>query len=144
MASQIDWENVWASVKSYRRIILIILGLVLLGLFVAFLFDACPTWFGNREVDKLKQNINAELQNANLVNSNIANLLIENRLAEENVKRLGNDYNAAKNASDEIKRETNAAMENVNRARNANFANTNLSDAQKARCRAFPESADCQ
>lgn len=144
MASKIDWANVGASFKKYWRIIAIAAGLLALLLFITWFMDACPSWLGSRKIDKLKENVNATLQNANLVNANIANLMIENRLAEERVNRLAEDYNAAKNASDQIKTQTNAALANVNAAERANLANVSYEEAKRKRCQAFPDSPECR
>lgn len=40
--------------------------------------------------------------------------------------------------------EGNEAEAEANRIRNANYANTSLTDAEKARCRAYPESEGCR
>lgn len=74
--------------------------------------------------------------------SKVSNLEEEKQQIElnrdlENVNRIQEDANRSE-------ANFNAATEEANRIRNANFANTSLSEAEKARCAAYPESRGCK
>lgn len=49
------------------------------------------------------------------------------------------DIDEARTEANKSANETNQARENVNRIENANFNNTSLDEANRLRCKAFPE-----
>lgn len=126
--------------KRYSRIIWASIGCFILLLFILFMFDYCSGWSDRREIDRLNKNINGVQSNINGVRENLSNLSIENRLQSENLNRLATNHNSDKNATDEARDASNRALENVWRIENGNFNNVNLTEAEKARCVAFPES----
>lgn len=143
MASRIDYAAIWESAKDNWKLILTIVGLIVLLFVVLFAFKACPNWNDRREVEGLKENVNAEQRNANTVIGNIANLKIQEVLKANEVERLEQELKKAQNELDQARNATDGAIENVSRAENANFTNSSLSEAEKARCRAFPDAPGC-
>lgn len=113
------------------RTIAITLGLAAIAVLIVLAAAYCPSPpptlppTGNMN---LEQNINAA--NGNLANTNIEfnKLVNEFSNAVNEQKKLEENTNGAKNA-------TNGALGNVGAVHNKNFNGTSLTEAEKARCR---------
>lgn len=137
---KLDWESIKVWIKEHRNI-LIISGLIfILILFVLFLFQECSDYSDRKELDRLNKGVNKFDDLAANANAEISNLKLQNANQQALVNQQGINYNEAKNGSNGARTQTNEALENINRFKNTNFNNTNLSEAQKARCLAYPES----
>lgn len=141
---KVDWENIWISVKRNKNILLIIVGIIVLLLLFGYLFTSCGNWFDERFIRKTEENINAAQNVANQINGNLANLSIENAIKANEVERQAIEHNAAKNASNQAQTQTNDALGNVDAVENGNFTNSSMDSANRARCKAFPNSEGCR
>lgn len=67
---------------------------------------------------------------------------LDSNISEANfeIKVLSNQKDAQENVVNQAAVNSGAAINKANEIRNANFANTKLSEAEKARCLAYPES----
>ena len=141
---KLDLESIWAWTKEHPTLVLTIIGLTALLFVFGWMFSSCGDWLAQRELKNLNKNINKANNELRNLNENLRNLEIDNRLQSENVNRLAENHNQAKNGSIEAQRETNDALENVNRVENGNFSNSTLDEANRNRCRAFPNAKGCQ
>ena len=118
-----DFESIkaWFSDRfnRYRIIIIAIALLALLGL-VLFTFDRCGGYFSNRQIDKIKANVNAATEDLKAVQANIQKEKQAEAAALERVKIETNTYLGAVNASDAARAETNRAIQNMQSAINGN------------------------
>lgn len=105
-------------------------GLVLIAA-VLFGISKCGTWRSDRDIDKQKANINAALSNIANKESVIANLQTEIAVEKEAVKHETNSLLNNINATNEAKTQTNAALANLDKARNANTTNSSAEQLEK-------------
>lgn len=118
----------------WKTAALIGVPLAVLIILVALISDSC----GKPDVEKEKERIgNLQNQAAN-IQSNISNLEQQGAAKQGEVNIRRDDHNSAKNSTDGTRNATNAALANVDKVSNANYSNVNMTDAEKARCRAFP------
>lgn len=115
-----DWESIWQSIKDNRKVLLIIGGLALLLILGWYLLTVGETWYGNRQIDKLKANVNAALQAVNAARQQVNQDKVEENRALEDVKTATNQYVEAVNATNSARAETNRALTNLSSAVNAN------------------------
>lgn len=104
----------------YYRIALPIAGLVVLLLAVLFLFDRCGTWGEQKDTDKRKQAINANVQEIGNLSNQIANLEIEREGLRVGVNRDMEQLQRDLFGHEEAKREANQALANYQKALNTN------------------------
>jgi uncharacterized protein YjcR len=113
-------EKGLAIVKTYR-IWFIIGGLVIVLLLVWWAITAGENWYGNRQIDKLKTNVNTALQDVNAKQQQVNQDKVEENRAVENVKIATNQYVEAVNATNAARAETNRALTNLANAVNSNI-----------------------
>lgn len=134
----------------YWRIVGVVAALALLSIGIMFMFDKCSDIRFNRGMKQA---------NANLVNAldNLSNIQDKQAEKEKELQKLQEDeasqkqivIQAAKDAEEAAKAErdaqlaANQAAENVNAINAKDFSNTSLENANKARCRAFPDAPEC-
>ena len=114
-----------AFLKSYWRIIAVLIALILLIWFVSTSMESCSNWFDERNANKMKTNINALETNAN-------------KLEAEVNKGTGN-YANAKNETNVARSETNRSLDNLNAVNSVNYNGTDINRARQAQCRYNPE-----
>ncbi len=95
---------------------------VLIAIIVLILFtmDKCGGYWSNRNIDKLKANVNAALADVNNAKGTVSNDKVDEAVALEKVKQAANDVITASNATDQAKTEANQAVANYIAAKNAN------------------------
>lgn len=109
----------------------LLLGLVILGA-VLFGLDRCDSWWSNRNVNKQKANINAILSNINAIETGVIaatkeELAAEKMAANIETKALLN----AVNATEETRIDTNAALANLQKAKNANATGITVKELEE-------------
>lgn len=122
----------WALTPSPgRKAVLVVIGLVLLIGGVLLAIDRCGTWRSDRDIEKRKANINAVLANIEIKETTIANLQtqveLEKQAANTEMKQLLENINA----TEATKVETNAALANLDRAKNANTTNSSVKQLEE-------------
>lgn len=136
---KLDLESflVWSK-EHYRYFIYLGLAFALV-LFSLFVVKQCSDYQDRKDINGLNGNVNKLNNVAETINANLQNLNLQNVNQRILVNQLNQNYNAAKNDVDNAREVTNNALENVNRLNAMNYNNKTLTEAQKARCRAFPE-----
>jgi thiol:disulfide interchange protein len=140
----IDWSAVWESIVKNKR--LFIYGLLAFVLVVAglWVWQGVGNWWFKSRLEKEQQNVNALTNQAQNINVTIANLKQQEFEKQVEVNGALANLDQARKETDEAQEIANQALDNVNAARNGNFNGTSTDDANSARCRAFPNSADCR
>jgi hypothetical protein len=113
---KLDWGSIWQSIKDNRKVLLIIGGLALLLILGWYLLTVGETWYGNRQIDKLKANVNAALQDAANLKKEEANLEVRKVEANANVNAAVSDLQQQTFGHEQDKAETNKALANFNKA----------------------------
>ena len=127
---KLDWSAIWASIVS--RTGLTIIGLVIVLLFAWWGLTRVYDWYGTRQIDKLKANVNAATEELKQAQANVQQDKIDEAVKLEQVKAATNQYVEAVNATDAAKAETNRALTNLSNAVNANHpVNITADDLQK-------------
>ena len=127
---KLDWSAIWASIVS--RTGLTIIGLVIVLLFAWWGLTRVYDWYGTRQIDKLKANVNAATEELKRAQANVQQDKIDEAVKLEQVKAATNQYVEAVNATDAAKAETNRALTNLSNAVNANHpVNITADDLQK-------------
>lgn len=94
---------------------------------------------GKTAVEKEKEAIEVLEKQAANINSSIRSLEIEEAAKKGEITVRKGRLIEAQSDRLAAQNETNKSLENVNRAENAATADSTLEEAEKARCRAFPE-----
>ena len=127
---KLDWSAIWASIVS--RTGLTIIGLVIVLLFAWWGLTRVYDWYGTRQIDKLKANVNAATEELKQAQANVQQYKIDEAVKLEQVKAATNQYVEAVNATDAAKAETNRELTNLSNAVNANHpVNITADDLQK-------------
>lgn len=136
-------KEIYNALFPYRKIILTVVGLVLLLVAAMFVFDKCSNYFSNREIEHDKNAVNELMQNANQAKENLQNLAINEALKEQEVNLARNDLINRQAETNDAREKTNQALENLKRLENKDYTNQTLQNANKARCKAFPQGKGC-
>ena len=128
------FEKVIAYIKGFLpiKIWLILGGLVIVLLFAWWGLTRVYDWYGTRQIDKLKANVNAATEELKQAQANVQQDKVDEAVKLEQVKAATNQYVEAVNATDAAKAETNRALTNLSNAVNANHpVNITADDLQK-------------
>ena len=127
---KLDWGAIKDSI--FSRTGLTIIGLVIVLLFAWWGLTRVYDWYGTRQIDKLKANVNAATEELKQAQANVQQDKIDEAVKLEQVKAATNQYVEAVNATDAAKAETNRALTNLSNAVNANHpVNITADDLQK-------------
>ena len=127
---KLDWSAIWASIVS--RTGLTIIGLVIVLLFAWWGLTRVYDWYGTRQIDKLKANVNAATEELKQAQANVQQDKVDEAVKLEQVKAATNQYVEAVNATDAAKAETNRALTNLSNAvNNQHPVNITADDLQK-------------
>ena len=125
-------------------LILVIVGAVLFGL------DWFSDWNFRRQMSKANANVVKELnQLSNIQDQQAAkekelqDLQIAEAAQKERVIQAAKDAETAAKAERDAQIAANQALDNVNAVNAQDFNGTTLDNAQKARCKAFPDTPEC-
>lgn len=88
-------------------------------------------------LDEIKKDAGGEKQR-------VGELKSEGARIEGEVKILGDNYNAAKQTTDQSEEIANRAENRVKRTEQTDYNSVPLTEAERKRCRAFPERKDCR
>ena len=106
-------EKVMTLIVTYKKII-VGLSLALILIFVALLIaDKISTWKGNRDVNRLRTNVNLASQELRQAQDNLVKDHVAEAVAVEKVAEASNALLTAKNASEAVKSQTNAQLEEL-------------------------------
>lgn len=120
--------TIWDKVKPYKTwLIYGGLAVVLVGLALA-LFSWGSDYFFQRDIDKLKSNVNTALTEVNAVAANIAAEKEAAKRIAENVNAAVQEYQTATNLTDATRSNVNAAIERMKQAANSNTGNVNAAE----------------
>ena len=127
---KLDWGAIKDSI--FSRTGLTIIGLVIVLLFAWWGLTKAYDWYGTRQIDKLKANVNAATEELKQAQANVQQDKVDEAVKLEQVKAATNQYVEAVNATDAAKAETNRALTNLSNAVNANHpVNITADDLQK-------------
>ena len=127
---KLDWGAIKDSI--FSRTGLTIIGLVIVLLFAWWGLTRVYDWYGTRQIDKLKANVNAATEELKQAQANVQQDKVDEAVKLEQVKAATNQYVEAVNATDAAKAETNRALTNLSNAVNANHpVNITADDLQK-------------
>lgn len=128
----------------------LVLALVIVGA-VLFGFDWFSDWNFRRQMSKANANVVKELnQLSNIQDQQAAtekelqDLHVAEAAQKERVMQAAKDAEAAANAERDAQIAAKQALANVNAVNAQDFTNTSLENAEKARCRAFPDAEGCK
>jgi len=123
LVSPTFWDKViiWLKTPSAsRKVAIYCLGALIVFAGLLFAIDRVSGWRSNRQIDKLKANVNVAMQDLQQAQTNIA---VEKKLEQqalENVNVATKEYADAVNATVTAKTETNRALQNLASAVNGN------------------------
>lgn len=123
--------NLWGWAVLHRRIVFTVVGLIALLFFVWWGITKCGQVRTQRNIDKLKTNINAATQELANAKANLANDKIDEAVKTEKLQEATNEYANAVSATEAQKAVTNQALANIAAAKDANTANTSAEDLKK-------------
>lgn len=138
------------SERTWKIIGGLVLGLIVIG-GILFFASKCSDWRFNRGMTKANANLaNAFNALANIQDQKVetekqlANIKVEEAVQKEKVAEAARDAEAAANAEREAQIAANQAVANVNAINAKDFSNSSLSNANRARCLAFPDGDGCR
>ena len=103
--------NIWGFIVANKKVIgWLVIGLIFI-LGVLFLADRYSTWKGNRDVNRLRANVNAASQELRQAQDSLAKDRVAEAVAVEKVADASNALLTAKNASEAVKTQTNAQLQ---------------------------------
>ena len=113
--------NIWGFIVANKKVIgWLVIGLIFI-LGSLFLADRYSTWKGNRDVNRLRANVNLASQELRQAQDSLAKDRVLESSAVARVAEATNVYLEAVNASTEARRATNEAIKNLRVTVNANI-----------------------
>jgi len=121
------------SVKKFKhwKLVGILVGVLIAILGLFWLIDGIGSWWTGRGNNKRQANINAHLSNIATKEGTIANLQTEVEIEKSHLVEETKEHLKDVNATVEAKTETNKALANLEKAKNANTTNSSVQDLEK-------------
>jgi len=134
-------KDLW---KNHKKAILICAGLLVALLIFLYLADTISTSWNKSRIEKGLQDVKQREQEAANILTNIHSTDLEKIEAKANINAAKANLNTIREEVNNAQVIANQALENVNALNSLNFNNTSPDNANAARCRAFPDSAECK
>lgn len=128
----------------------LLLATIAVGVLLVLVMSAISggiTYIGNKRLQRTSGNfnaaINAQTEQSGQVNANIAELEKKDAAANQAVQIRREELRDAQTEVKNAETNTNIAINAADSIRNGNYAGTGRAAANKARCRAYPNSKGC-
>jgi predicted negative regulator of RcsB-dependent stress response len=139
-----DWESIKVWTLNNRRVLIYVLLVIVLVVAGLWVWQTVDNWWFKNRLEKSQANVNALVNKATEINGTIANLKQQEFEAQVQANTERANVNAIRKEIEDAQKDADQAIDNVNAVNNGNFNGVNTDDANAARCRAFPNSADCR
>jgi predicted negative regulator of RcsB-dependent stress response len=139
-----DWESIKVWTLNNRRVLIYVLLVIVLVVAGLWVWQTVDNWWFKNRLEKSQANVNALVNKATEINGTIANLKQQEFEAQVQANAERANVNAIRKEIEDAQKDADQAIDNVNAVNNGNFNGVNTDDANAARCRAFPNSADCR
>lgn len=116
------------------------LGLLLLIFYVIMVIGNCEF---KSSIQKGNEDINAQVQEATNINANIANLEIKKIETQANINAAVANLTVIQKEVTNAQENSNRAAGNVDNVNSRNYNGISPADADRERCRTFPDSFGC-
>lgn len=127
----------------YHKVVWAVFGCLVLFTIIAYTVtyvDSCRFKSG---IEKQKEEVNTLIKQSENINATIANLEQQKKEIDVKAAEANANLEVLKNETNKAQDETNKSLDNLNMVNSTNFNGTGLSEAERRRCKAYPNTDGC-
>jgi hypothetical protein len=137
------WKNLSVEYRWLIAIGAFVLAFIIICALLAAFFNGTDGFFTNKTMRQHQANVNAQGEAIKAQEGAIHELEKEDAAQSAILEENRKDHEAAKSDTNTKNEAADEARRNADAVRNANYANSNLERANRARCKAYPSSPGC-